>query len=852
MAGDRPETRPEIVEDPPANSGQAQRQQHQHQRHGRGGSGGRSGHGSRSRRGRGGQAQNRGPSRTNVSYAHCSPPPALALAPEPEPPAQSCGFDESLSNTGQQRRRPSPSPSPSRSSPPDRIGGRDYHHQREYSYLEEGELPQYFPPHRQHRGFPVSSPSLPRRPDPHPYPEELNYNPFVADPAPSLTPADQYYEDYHGPEQQRGIPHHRGGGGDGRGNQRNPRGGRQALPPQELLWQQQQYRSSGPISWLAAPGGGGEGFGGYGYQYGSGGENHQPAIIASQRLDDSSKGDRDIMDRDSRSRRYDDGEVTRYGAGESYRPFNSNRSPRRARSPPPRERARSPPLVDSDRYVPGRRRSRTPPDRYRRDLSRERRNPRDAGDSWRRGDATRRSPPRRSPPRRSPPRRSPPPPRRFSPPRRDDRDRDRDRDRLRSPRRGFDSRFNPPTQAVNPNRIPLTLPYRRRSRSFDRDRNGRDRTPPPRPSSPPGPRGSTYRGRSRSAERRDDRYVASYHRRPSPPRDSAISSAVPSRDTSRRPSPPGGPPARRGDRSRPESPIPSRPLSRSPHGVPGRDRSPQRTPVEPSSAAARSPPRGPAAFRPPPTGPRDPRGYGGQSATAIGPPPRPAPAPAAPSSRHETSRSNAPAPSPTLNRQEMNTSPGLPPSGPRSHFSSRGGGYSRGGRGGSAWGPPVQSRNLSPTAGPASASPGTTGSAMPPTGPRGSISSHSVPSTPAALSQSKPFDPPKGPAADKNKPSFAQQLLASMPPLVPGGKADPAQLAMDAAVLPELLAHTQRLKEEEERIREEKYAKEERLRKSLAEWDRMERESRVMELRDQLAEETLKKISGEGTGGAAF
>ncbi|RYO98753.1 hypothetical protein DL766_003045 [Monosporascus sp. MC13-8B] len=787
MAGDRPETRPEIVEDPPANSGQAQRQQHQHQRHGRGGSGGRSGHGSRSRRGRGGQAQNRGPSRTNVSYAHCSPPPALALAPEPEPPAQSCGFDESLSNTGQQRRRPSPSPSPSRSSPPDRIGGRDYHHQREYSYLEEGELPQYFPPHRQHRGFPVSSPSLPRRPDPHPYPEELNYNPFVADPAPSLTPADQYYEDYHGPEQQRGIPHHRGGGGDGRGNQRNPRGGRQALPPQELLWQQQQYRSSGPISWLAAPGGGGEGFGGYGYQYGSGGENHQPAIIASQRLDDSSKGDRDIMDRDSRSRRYDDGEVTRYGAGESYRPFNSNRSPRRARSPPPRERARSPPLVDSDRYVPGRRRSRTPPD-----LGDEETRPAEA--------------PRADLPR--------------------------DEVRLAVVRlRRADSRRRDGMIEIGIG-TEIDCDLREEDSTQDAD---------PDPSTEI----------ATAAIERPPRALRP-RPRPSPPRDSAISSAVPSRDTSRRPSPPGGPPARRGDRSRPESPIPSRPLSRSPHGVPGRDRSPQRTPVEPSSAAARSPPRGPAAFRPPPTGPRDPRGYGGQSATAIGPPPRPAPAPAAPSSRHETSRSNAPAPSPTLNRQEMNTSPGLPPSGPRSHFSSRGGGYSRGGRGGSAWGPPVQSRNLSPTAGPASASPGTTGSAMPPTGPRGSISSHSVPSTPAALSQSKPFDPPKGPAADKNKPSFAQQLLASMPPLVPGGKADPAQLAMDAAVLPELLAHTQRLKEEEERIREEKYAKEERLRKSLAEWDRMERESRVMELRDQLAEETLKKISGEGTGGAAF
>ncbi|RYP53120.1 hypothetical protein DL769_010566 [Monosporascus sp. CRB-8-3] len=717
MTDDGPETGPEMVEDPPAHGGQAQRQQRQHQPHGCGGGGGGSGLGNLSRRGHGGgHAQAWGPPRAGVTgYGHSSPL-LLTLAPEPEP--ASYGLDESLLNNGQLRRRPSPSPSssPSRISSLNRIGGHHYQHQREYPYLEEEELPlrlrqpHYPSHHRQRRDSSVPS-FLPRRPDPHPYPEELD-DPFIAD-----------HENYHGPEQQqpqRDIPHHRGGGRGNRGIQRNPRG-RQELLPQELLWQQhqqrdnnnntqrrrrgrrprndrpgqqQQYQSPSSNPWFAAPG---EGFEDYGYLYGPGGGNHQPATTARRTLDEDSKGDlevTEIMDRDSRSRR-------------------------------------------------------------------------------------------------------------------------------------------------------------RRSRSFDRDRNGRDRTPPPRPSSPPVQRGSTYRGRSRSAERRDDRYVASYHRRPSPPRDSAMSSAVPSRDTSRRPSPPGGPPGRRDDRSRPESPIPSRPLSRSSHGVPARDRSPQRTPVEPSSAAARSPPRGPAAFRPPPTGPRDSRGYGVQSATAIGPPPRPAPAPAAPSSRHETSR-NAPAPSPTLNRQEMNTSPGAPPSGPRSHFSSRGGGYGRGGRGGSAWGPPVQSRNLSPTAGPASASPGTTGSAIPPTGPRGSISSHSVPSTPAALSQSKPFDPPKGPAADKNKPSFAQQLLASMPPLVPGGKADPAQLAMDAGVLPELLAHTQRLKEEEERIREEKYLKEERLRKSLAEWDRMERESRVMELRDQLAEETLKKISGEGTGGAAF
>ncbi|KAI1388428.1 uncharacterized protein F4822DRAFT_402819 [Hypoxylon trugodes] len=517
------------------------------------------------------------------------------------------------------------------------------------------------------------------------------------------------------------------------------------------------------------------------------------------------------MDRDARSRRYDDGEVTRYGAGESYRPFNSNRSPRRARSPP---RGRSPPPpLDSDRYIPSRsprRRSRSA-DRYRREPSRDRRDTRElGGDSWRRRDRSRslrRSPPRRSP-RRSPPRRSPPP-RRFSP-RRDD------RDRMRSPRRGgFESR--------------------RRSRSpFDRDRV-RDRSLPRR-SPPPIPRASTYRARSRSPDRRDDRYGPSYSRRPSPPRDSAISSAIPSRDTSRRSSPHPIPP-RRDDRSRPQSPVPSRPLSRSSHGLPVREKTPQGTPKEPS-VPARSPPRGPAALRAPPTGPRDTRSYGSQSSGTIGPPPRPSPIAPTASSRADIS-------------------PGAPPSGPRGYVPSRGGGYGRGGRGGSGWGSTIQSRNLPPAAGPASAS-ATTGVNTIPTGPRAGPSSQSVPSTP--VNQSKPFNPPKGPAAEisnsnsthRAPQSHAQQLLATVPPVVPGGKMDPQYLAITTGVLPELLPHYQQLKEEEEKIRAEKYAKEEKLRKNLALWDKYERESKVLDLRLELSEASVKKFAGEGVGGAAF
>lgn len=139
--------------------------------------------------------------------------------------------------------------------------------------------------------------------------------------------------------------------------------------------------------------------------------------------------------------RYEDGEVRRYGAGESYRPYNRDRSDR---SPRPRspvrdrgdrgDRGRTPPVA-SDSYVPGRsprRRSRSADrgDRYRdsRD-TRDRDRSRD-GRTWRR-DRSRsrpRSPIRRaSPPRRSPPRRSPP---RYGSPRRDE--------RPRSPRRDYD------------------------------------------------------------------------------------------------------------------------------------------------------------------------------------------------------------------------------------------------------------------------------------------------------------------------------------------------------------------------------------------------------------------------------
>lgn len=81
---------------------------------------------------------------------------------------------------------------------------------------------------------------------------------------------------------------------------------------------------------------------------------------------------------------------------------------------------------------------------------------------------------------------------------------------------------------------------------------------------------------------------------------------------------------------------------------------------------------------------------------------------------------------------------------------------------------------------------------------------------------------------------------------------DPHYLAMTTGVMPELQAHTLQLKEEEEKLRAEKYVKEEKLRKSLALWDKFEREAKVLELRIELSENSVKKFAGEGVGGAAF
>lgn len=94
--------------------------------------------------------------------------------------------------------------------------------------------------------------------------------------------------------------------------------------------------------------------------------------------------------------------------------------------------------------------------------------------------------------------------------------------------------------------------------------------------------------------------------------------------------------------------------------------------------------------------------------------------------------------------------------------------------------------------------------------------------------------------------------MANMPPIIPGGKLDPSLTPLSTGVIKELEPHHRKLKEEEERMREEIKVRQERLRKSLRVWDKLERESKSFELKSDLSEKSLKNLAGEGLGGAAF
>lgn len=88
---------------------------------------------------------------------------------------------------------------------------------------------------------------------------------------------------------------------------------------------------------------------------------------------------------------------------------------------------------------------------------------------------------------------------------------------------------------------------------------------------------------------------------------------------------------------------------------------------------------------------------------------------------------------------------------------------------------------------------------------------------------------------------------------MPGGKLDPiTHPLVTLGVTRDLEAHSRKLKDEEEKLREEVKGKQDRLRRSLYMWQRLERDARAWELRSDLSERSMKILAGEGIGGAAF
>ncbi|KAH8735312.1 hypothetical protein BGZ61DRAFT_138328 [Ilyonectria robusta] len=429
------------------------------------------------------------------------------------------------------------------------------------------------------------------------------------------------------------------------------------------------------------------------------------------------------------------------------------------------------------------------------------------------------SPPRRSLSRRPSPMRADRYERPRSPARDWDRDRERERERERPREREWDRDRVRDTRERDFDRRDD------RSRSpFNRDR--RERTPPGR-SPPRGPGGGgSYRPRSRSPSRRGaDRYQS--YRRVSPPRESGISSAITSQSASGRSSP-------RPSSIRARSP-PALSREDSPHhpsmsgAAPPRD-APRPVAYDSTPPASRSPPRGPAALRAPPTGPAANRNY-------TVPVSSPAPPPLV--------RTQTPTAPPPL--RSGTTSPTNPPAGPRGYVPPARGGFApRGGRGGWTQPPPRHMSGLSPT-------PSTpNGPSIIPTGPRATPSNAPSSSTPT---QTRPFNPPTGPSAQhpgSTRQTLAQSMLATLPPLIPGGKLDPSMTPSVLGVTREIEPHYRKLKDEEEKLRDELQAKQERLRKSLYNWDRLERDSRAWEMRSDLSEKSMKNMAGEGMGGAAF
>ncbi|RCI12232.1 hypothetical protein L249_0026 [Ophiocordyceps polyrhachis-furcata BCC 54312] len=113
----------------------------------------------------------------------------------------------------------------------------------------------------------------------------------------------------------------------------------------------------------------------------------------------------------------------------------------------------------------------------------------------------------------------------------------------------------------------------------------------------------------------------------------------------------------------------------------------------------------------------------------------------------------------------------------------------------------------------------------------------------------QPTDRPHG---GGQRQSLAQNLLSTLPPIVPGGKLEPSMTPLAIGVTRDLEPHYRKLGDEEEKLRDELRVKQERLRRSLYVWNKLERDSRAWELRSDLSEKSMKNMAGEGMCGAAF
>ncbi|GKT86628.1 serine arginine repetitive matrix protein 1 [Colletotrichum tofieldiae] len=179
----------------------------------------------------------------------------------------------------------------------------------------------------------------------------------------------------------------------------------------------------------------------------------------------------------------------------------------------------------------------------------------------------------------------------------------------------------------------------------------------------------------------------------------------------------------------------------------------------------------------------------------------------------------------------------------------RGGGYSaRGGRG--SWSGPPPRQAPAPTTSPSATG---NGPSTIPTGPRANPANN-TPSNPSTAP--KAFNPPTGPSSQHGaggaRPTLAQSMLATLPPIIPGGKIDPSLLPTTTGITRDIEPHYKKLKAEEEKARAELDAKQDKLRQSLQMWDKLEMESKAWKTRVDLSEQSLKSLAGEGLGGAAF